>query len=49
LRNCSAQGIGLHLIAQITAAHKTPINAALMASRSITDMRKMEGEIDAGG
>jgi hypothetical protein len=26
-----------------------PINAALMASRSITDMRKMEGEIDAGG
>jgi hypothetical protein len=41
--------INFHLIAQITAVHSTPINAALMASRSTTDMRKMDGEIDAGG
>ena len=36
-------------IAQITAAHKIAINAALMASRSTTDMRNMDGETDAGG
>jgi hypothetical protein len=41
--------MNFHRIAQATAAHKTPIKAALMASRASTDMRKMDGEIDAGG
>jgi hypothetical protein len=41
--------INLHLIAQITAAHSSAIRAALMASRSTTDRRKRDGEIEAGG
>jgi hypothetical protein len=36
-------------IAHTTAAHTTPINAMLMASRCTTDMRRMEGEMEAGG
>jgi|GraSoiStandDraft_16_1057320.scaffolds.fasta_scaffold1755269_2 hypothetical protein len=36
-------------IAQITAAHSTPINAMLMASRCTTDIRRMEGAMEAGG
>ena len=41
--------MNIHPIAQTTAAHNTPINAALIASRCTIDMRRMDGEIDAGG
>jgi hypothetical protein len=33
----------------MTAAQSTAIKAAAIANRSTTDMRRIDGEIDAGG
>jgi hypothetical protein len=36
-------------MAQMTAAQRRAVNAPLIANLCTTDMRRMEGEINAGG